>query len=257
VKKAALLILAVLAGPALAEAPKEAKKGLNENWAGLWDDCYDLNLPYFQSRIKKFKEFLKAGDGWELAIELEKIKIEKFNKETCHGYGLARNDSDSILKMTAEMGKTAQDANDLMARGDTDIGKQLKAWMEVEQKELDEYGFKLKEFPCGQAMERTKKVIIARMKEIGEKAKTIAVECPKTMEAAVKDPNAPRGPKVGVSQTYGKGSGAPVPVGNPQNGASDISGIKKAQDQEAMSEEKLRQQDEEARKRNQKKSGGK
>lgn len=256
-KKAAFLFLALLAAPALAEAPKDPKKGLNETWAKLWDDCYDLNLPYFQARIKKFTEFLKAGDAWEVAIELEKIKIEKFNKETCHGYGLARNDGKSLQTMTVEMAKTAQGANDLYSRGESDIGKQLKAWMEVEQKELDEYGFPLNEFPCGKAMERTQKIIVARMKEIETKAKTIAVECPKSMEAAINDPNAPRGPKAGVTQTYGKGSGAPVPVGNSQNGASDITGVKKAQENEALSEEKLRKQEEEARKRNEKKSGGK
>lgn len=252
-QKVMLMLLALTAAGARAEAPKEEKKGMGENWASLWDDCYDLNLPYFQARIKKFVEFLKQGDAWEAAIEMEKIKITKFNTETCHDYGLARNDGKALATMTAEMVKTAQPANDLFARGENDIGKQLKAWMEVEQKELDEYGFKLGEFPCGQAMERTKKVILARMQEIEAKAKTIATECPARMEAAAKDPSLPRGPKAGVTQTYGKGAGAVVPTGKSKNGASDITGVDEAKADEKKSQEKLKQQDEEARKRQQKK----
>lgn len=254
VTKALILIAALLASnAALAEAPSGPKKGLNKNWASLWDDCYDLNLPYFQARIEKFTEFLKAGDAWELAIETEKVKITHFNKETCKGYGLVKNDGKGIAEMTMEMAKTAQPANDLYARGENDVGKQLQAWMTVAQKELDEYKFPLGEFPCGKALDRTKKLIIVRMQEIEAKAKTIAVECPASMEAAAKDPDAPRGPKAGVKQTYGQGAGTKMPTGTHDQTQSDISGVKEAIEDEKKSEEKLRQQDEEARKRKSKK----
>lgn len=245
-----LFLIAIAGTTAHAEAPKE--KGLNENWTGFWEDCYDLNLPYFQSRIKKFKEYLHKGSDWEVAIETEKLKIQTFNSETCFDYGLARNDGKALANMTAEMVKTAQPANDLYARGLSDVGKQLEAWITVEQKELDEYGFKLSEFPCGKAMDRTKKLITVKMQEIEASAKTIAVECPKQMEAAIKNPDAPRGPKAGVAQTYGKGAGAKVPTGKSQNGASDISGIDESKAKEAKSQEKLKAQEEEAKKKNSK-----
>lgn len=251
-KTIAFLMALTITSSALAAAPTKEKEGLNENWASFWDDCYDLNLPYFQSRIKKFVELLKAGDAWEQAIEVEKIQIDKLNNETCKNWSHSRNGEEALKELTTTLMTRATTSNDLAARGTSDIGKQLEAWMAVEQKELDEYGFKFGEFPCGKGFERTKKLVEARVKDIIAKAETIKAECNKSIEKAMAE-GGPSGPKAGVKQTYGKGSGKVVPKGTSENGASDISGVKESIEDEKLSEEIIRKQEAEAAEKNKKK----
>lgn len=230
-RKIIAVVLSLTAAGALpAKAEDNVKvEELGEVWKGLWDECYDLNLPTFSHAPDHFKYMLKIGDEWERDLNAELVEIDTLTANTCAKWGTAQNGDEKLKALLVQLEKVSVSASMLSQDGGDEehghLRRPMNFWHAINSAEVAKYRFDFEKFPCGKAMKKTKEFIEERLSTLKLKAQAMGDACLKSGDAAVAAAVA-AGLKSNTT-VYGQGQGRKV-EGNPPNSASNITGVEKA-----------------------------
>lgn len=221
-------------------ASNDSGNSVGPTWLGFFQNCADLNLPYFKTNVPNFVTMVKTGDAWEKQYTSEKSEIDRLNGDTCKTWSLSNNGDAALDSFRRHFLNVSSTAIKLKYQADHEVLEKLDRWEKIQRQEMSSYPMKFEEFPCGKAFIRTRSIVKEEVAALERKVNSIKELCPHAADKLLEQLSSPpRSPA--STTTYGDGGKSTVETEKQPANNSTLTGVEDAQKKNAQTQKALQQ----------------